>query len=152
MAWRCGDVVWADLDPSAGHEQAKRRPLIVVSNDKFNSRCNLAMTIPITTTDSGYPLHIDVGMVPGEPGGDPVRGFAEVEQLKPLDLDARDAVKVGAIDDAGIDKILGLVLGCLVSPPHDIYSWCGTAILACLKPCATLVLWGIIWTACKPIV
>ena len=116
MAWRCGDVVWADLDPSAGHEQAKRRPLIVVSNDKFNSRCNLTMTIPITSTDSGYPLHIDVGMVPGEPGGEPVRGFAEAEQLKSLDLDARGAVKVGAIDEAGMDKILGLVLGCLVTP------------------------------------
>jgi len=38
------------------------------------SRCNLTMTIPITSADSGYPLHIDVGTVPGEPGGDFVRG------------------------------------------------------------------------------
>ena len=120
MLWRCGDVVWADLDPSAGHEQAKRRPLIVVSNDKFNARCNLAMTIPITSADSGYPLHIDVGIVPGEAGQPPIRGFAEAEQLKSLDLEARGAVKVGTIGEEGMDKILGLVLGCLISPDMTI--------------------------------
>jgi mRNA interferase MazF len=51
-----------------------------------------------------------------------VRGFAEAEQLKSLDLDARGAVKVGTIDEAGMDKILGLVLGCLVSPDMMIVS------------------------------
>ena len=51
----------------------------------------------------------------------PRYGFAEAEQLKSLDLDAR-AVKVGAIDDAGMDKMLGLVLGCLVSPDSMIVS------------------------------
>ena len=80
------------------------------------------MTIPITSTDSGYPLHIDVGIVPGEPGGKMVRGYAEAEQLESLDLDARNAVKVGTIDDAGMDKILGLALSCLVSPGMMIVS------------------------------
>jgi mRNA-degrading endonuclease toxin of MazEF toxin-antitoxin module len=80
------------------------------------------MIIPVTSVDSGYPLHIDVGVVPSEPGGEPVRGFAEAEQLKSLDLDARGAVKVGTIDEAGMDKILGLVLGCLVSPDMMIVS------------------------------
>ena len=122
MAWKCGDVVWADLDPSAGHEQAKRRPLVVVSNDKFNARCNLTITVPITTTDSGYPLHIDVGAVPGEGGAPAVMGFAEVEQLKALDLQARGAVRVGTIDAAGMDKIIGMVLGCLITPDMTILS------------------------------
>lgn len=120
MSWHFGDVVWADLDPSAGHEQTKRRPLIVVSNDKFNARCSLAMVIPITSVDSGYPLHIDVGEVPFEHGGTAIRGFAEAEQLKSLDLQARSAVKVGSIDEAGMGKILGLVLGCLITPDMTI--------------------------------
>ncbi|VEH00494.1 Uncharacterised protein [Slackia heliotrinireducens] len=51
-----------------------------------------------------------------------VRGYAEAEQLKSLDLDARNAVKVGTIDDAGMDKVLGLVLSCLVSPDMMIVS------------------------------
>ena len=52
----------------------------------------------------------------------PRYGFAEAEQLKSLDLDARGAVKVGSSDEAGMDKILGLVLGCLVSSDMMIVS------------------------------
>lgn len=122
MGFRYGDVVWADLDPSSGHEQTKRRPLIVVSNDKFNSHCNLTMAIPITSSDVPYPLHMDVGTVPAEQGGQPIRGFAEAEQLKSLDLEARRAVKVGSIEPEEMDKLLGLVLSCLVAPDMSIIS------------------------------
>lgn len=122
MPFRCGDVVWADLDPSAGHEQNKRRPLIVVSNDKFNAHCNLTMTIPVTSTDSGYPLHIDVGRVPTENGGKAIKGFAEIEQLKSLDLSARRAVLVGRIDESGMDEILSMVMGCLIAPDMTVIS------------------------------
>lgn len=122
MAYRCGDVVWADLDPALGHEQRKRRPLIVVSNDKFNARCSLTMTIPITSADTGYPLHLDVGAVPTEDGSTAVRGFAEVEQLKSLDLSSRNAVKVGSINEEGMDRVLSLVLGCLITPDMTVIS------------------------------
>lgn len=120
--YRCGDVVWADLDPSVGHEQCKRRPLIVVSNDKFNARCSLTMTVPITSTDSGYPLHIKVGPVPSEDGLEPVQGFAEIEQLKSLDLQGRHAVRVGTIDAVGMDRVLSMVMGCLIAPDMSVIS------------------------------
>ena len=116
MTFRCGDVVWADLDPAVGHEQRKRRPLIVVSNDSFNERCSLTVTIPITSAGTGYPLHLDVGKVPTENGESPVRGFAQIEQLKSLDLTYRNGVKVGTINATGMDKILSLILGCLITP------------------------------------
>ncbi|MBR3318588.1 MAG: type II toxin-antitoxin system PemK/MazF family toxin [Atopobiaceae bacterium] len=123
MAYRCGDVVWADLDPSAGHEQTKRRPLIVVSNDKFNAHCNLTMTVPITSSTKPYPLHVDVGIVPSEAGERPIHGFAEAEQFKSLDLDARNAMLVGRIGPKGMDKLVSLVLGCLITPEMTIYSY-----------------------------
>ncbi len=121
-SFRCGDVVWADLDPSAGHEQNKRRPLIVVSNDKFNMRCSLTMAVPITSVDSGYPLHVPVGVVPAEGHGIPLKGFAEIEQLKSLDLRARNATLVGSIDERGMDKILAMVMGCLITPDMTVIS------------------------------
>ncbi len=105
-----------------GHEQTKRRPLIVVSNDKFNKHCNLTMVVPITSNDNRYPLHIDVGDVPAEDGGAPIHGFAEAEQLKSLDLVARRATLVGRIGADGMDRILGLVLGCLIGPDMSIIS------------------------------
>ena len=120
--FRCGDVVWADLDPSVGHEQSKRRPLIVVSNDKFNRRCNLTMVVPVTSTDSGYPLHLSVGVVPSEDAGQPIKGYAEIEQLKSLDLEYRNAVKVGTIAADGMDRVLSMVMGCLVTPDMTIIS------------------------------
>lgn len=122
MAFHYGDVVWADLDPSSGHEQNKRRPLIVVSNDKFNDRCTLTMTVPITSKNTGYPLHLAVGTVPSEDGDAPVHGYAEVEQLKSLDLVSRRAVKVGSIEAKGMDKILSLVMGCLITPDMTVIS------------------------------
>lgn len=122
MAFKCGDVVWADLDPSAGHEQNKRRPLIVVSNDNFNSRCSLTMTVPIASTDSGYPLHIPVGAVPAEDDEALPKGFAEIEQLKSLDLNARNAVLVGNIGEQGMDRILSMVMGCLITPDMTVIS------------------------------
>lgn len=123
MAYRCGDVVWADLDPSAGHEQNKRRPLVVVSNDEFNSHCNITMAVPITSSNTMYPLHIDVGLVPSDDGGMPMHGYAEVEQLKSLDLKAQNAVRVGRIGSEGMEKIINLVLGCLITPDMTIYSY-----------------------------
>lgn len=116
MGFRYGDVVYADLDPSVGHEQSKRRPLIVVSNDVFNTRCSLTMVIPITSVDNGYPLHVDVGRVPGENDEPAVWGYAEAEQLKSLDLRSRNAVRVGTINEEKMAPILSVVLGCLVSP------------------------------------
>lgn len=122
MGYRYGDVVWADLDPSAGHEQNKRRPLIVVSNDKFNAHCSLTMTVPITSSDTGYPLHLSVGVVPSEDGVPQIRGFAQIEQLKSLDLESRHAVKVGSIDAKGMDAILSMVMSCLITPDMSIIS------------------------------
>ena len=43
--YRYGDVVWVNLDPSAGHEQGKRRPVVVVSNDAYNRFNNLTMVV-----------------------------------------------------------------------------------------------------------
>lgn len=120
MPFHYGDVVWADLDPAKGHEQTKRRPLVVVSNERYNRHCTLSMVVPITSKETGYPLHIAVGAVPVVGGGTPIKGFAEAEQLKALDLTARDAVVVGHIDETGMAKILGPVLGCLVTPTMTI--------------------------------
>ncbi len=112
--------MWADLDPSAGHEQTKRRPLIVVSNNKFNTHCNLTMIVPITNADNSYPLHLNIGDIPTEDGKGSISGFAEAEQLKSLDLSARNAIKVGRLNETGSEQLLSLVLGCLISPEMSI--------------------------------
>jgi mRNA interferase MazF len=61
-----GDVWLVDLDPIVGHEEAKKRPCLVLSNNTFNeSLSGLVIVIPITSTHNGFPLHITVRMPEG---------------------------------------------------------------------------------------
>lgn len=61
-----GDIWLVDLDPIVGHEEAKRRPCLVLSNNRFNeSPSGLVIIIPITSTKTDYPLHVAIKMPEG---------------------------------------------------------------------------------------
>lgn len=51
-----GDAVWITLDPQAGHEQAGRRPALVLSPAAYNGKVGLALLCPITNRQKGYPF------------------------------------------------------------------------------------------------
>lgn len=54
-----GDIWFANLDPTVGHEQGGGRPVLVVSNDIYNNGpATLVTVIPITRTDRGIPIHV----------------------------------------------------------------------------------------------
>jgi mRNA interferase MazF len=53
-----GDIVWIDLDPTLGHEQKGRRPVMVVSSLGFNSKSKLVYICPITSTERDYLFRI----------------------------------------------------------------------------------------------
>lgn len=57
-----GDVVWADLDPVRGHEQAGFRPVLVVSEDVFNQRSGTVIALAITSAEpkAGFPLTLEL--------------------------------------------------------------------------------------------
>ena len=56
-----GEVWLADLNPTRGHEQAGRRPVLVVSEDLFNrGPAGLVVVLPLTSTVRGVPLHVSV--------------------------------------------------------------------------------------------
>ena len=59
-----GDVLMVDLDPSKGHEQRKRRPVVVVSNDAFNRNCTLTVVAAISHGRGDFELHIPFSPVP----------------------------------------------------------------------------------------
>ena len=48
------DIVWITLDPARGHEQAGRRPVVVLSSTAFNRACGLALVVPVTSKHKGY--------------------------------------------------------------------------------------------------
>src|SRR5437867_8609053 len=56
-----GDIRWADLNPVRGHEQAGRRPVLVVSHDVFNERSGTVIAVAMTGQEprAGFPLALE---------------------------------------------------------------------------------------------
>lgn len=80
-----GDVVWIDLNPQAGHEQAGRRPALVVSPGSYNMKVGLALMCPITSHVKGYPFEVVL------PEGLPISGAVLSDHVKNLDWRVRRA-------------------------------------------------------------
>ena len=80
-----GDVVWISLNPQSGHEQAGRRPAVVISPAQYNKKVGLAVLCPITNQVKGYPFEVLV------PDDIPVKGAILSDQVKNLDWRERRA-------------------------------------------------------------
>lgn len=55
---QAGDIVWIDLNPRTGHEQAGHRPAIVLSPGAYNSKTGLMLCCPVTTQIKSYPFEV----------------------------------------------------------------------------------------------
>lgn len=53
-----GDIVWLEFDPQAGHEQAGRRPALVLSPSLYNGKAGLMVCCPLSTRIKGYPFEV----------------------------------------------------------------------------------------------
>jgi mRNA interferase MazF len=82
---RRGDVVWISLNPQSGHEQAGRRPAVVLSPVSYNGRVGLALLCPVTNQEKGYPFEVKI------PTGLKVDGVVLSDRLKSLDWRTRRA-------------------------------------------------------------
>ena len=53
-----GDFVWLEFDPQAGHEQAGRRPALVLTPKKYNLLTGLCIVCPVTSRIRGFPFEV----------------------------------------------------------------------------------------------
>ena len=104
-----GHVVWISLNPQAGHEQAGRRPALVISPRAYNSKVGLALLCPITSQVKGYPFEVAL------PGGLEVSGVVLSDQIKSLDWRVRKAEFICELPKTGTSEVLDK-LGTLLSP------------------------------------
>ena len=79
-----GDIVMLDFDPQIGREQAKRRPALVLTDQRYNRASGLAVVCPLTSKRKPYPFALPVTL-------DEVEGAVLVDQLKSLDWSGRSA-------------------------------------------------------------
>ena len=80
-----GDVIWNNFNPQAGHEQAGRRPALVLSPIAYNQKIGMAILCPITKQIKGYPFEVEI------PSGYKVSGVVLADQVKYLDWKVREA-------------------------------------------------------------
>lgn len=54
-----GSVIWVQLDPTRGREQAGTRPAVVLSSDGYlDAVPDLVIVVPVTTRDRGWAHHV----------------------------------------------------------------------------------------------
>ncbi|WP_028562101.1 type II toxin-antitoxin system PemK/MazF family toxin [Paenibacillus pinihumi] len=90
-----GDLVWLDFDPQAGHEQAGRRPAVVLSEAEFNELTGFAVVCPITSQSKDYPFEVKL------PEGLSISGVVLTDQFKSLAVRKR---KIKVVDHLSIDS------------------------------------------------
>jgi mRNA interferase MazF len=107
-----GEVWVVDLDPTRGHEQARTRPCIVVSDDRFNrSASGLVVVVPLTTVGRGIPWHVRVTV---EDGDVREESFAKTDQVRAVSRDRLIGEPWGRVSPgvmAAIEERLRLLLG-----------------------------------------
>lgn len=105
---QCGDAVRISLNPQAGHEQAGRRPAVVLSPRSYNGKTGLAILCPVTSHIKGYPFEVVL------PDGLPVSGAVLSDQVKSLDWRVRDVELICILPDEVVSEIMQK-LGVLLS-------------------------------------
>lgn len=89
------------FNPQAGHEQAGRRPAVVLSPASYNGRTNLALLCPVTSQVKNYPFEVPL------PAGLPISGVILSDQVKSLDWRARQAELAGRLPEEIVRQVLG---------------------------------------------
>lgn len=93
-----GDIVWLNFTPQSGHEQAGRRPAVVLSPKAYNQRTGLLVCVPITNQIKGYPFEVVLT-------GSGATGAALADQVKNLDWKSRQAERKGKATAAELLEI-----------------------------------------------
>lgn len=99
-----GDLVFMDFTPQAGHEQAGRRPAMVLSPREYNRKTGLCLVCPVTNQVKGYPFEVTL---PADAG---VTGVILADHVKSLDWRARRAELRATASPELVDEVLAKLL------------------------------------------
>ena len=92
---RRGEIRLADLDPARGSEADKRRPAVIVSNDKANASAarlgrGVVTVVPVTSNVSRvFPFQT---LLPADETGLPFESKAQAEQVRSIAIERLGAL------------------------------------------------------------
>jgi mRNA interferase MazF len=97
-----GEVRWADLNRTRGHEQAGERPVLVLSHDVFNERSGTVIAIALTSQEprAGYPLTVELRTTKL-----PKRSWVKTGQIRTLSTE-RIGRRLGRVPDEELAEVI----------------------------------------------
>src|SRR5512139_3603722 len=97
-----GEIRWADLNPTRGHEQAGQRPVLVLSHDVFNERSGTVIAVAVTSQEprAGFPLTVEL-----QSARPPKRSWAKVSQIRTLSTE-RLGKRLGRVSPEELARVL----------------------------------------------
>lgn len=97
-----GEVRWADLSPTRGHEQSGRRPVLILSADVFNERSGTVIAVALTSRPprAGFPLTLELGSA-----GLPKQSWVKISQIRTLSVH-RIGRKLGAVSPEEVTQVI----------------------------------------------
>ncbi len=98
-----GDIVWLDFDPQTGHEQAGRRPALVISPYSYNQKVGLAIFCPITNQEKDFPFEVKL------PKNLKAKGVILSDQVKNLDWQQRNVKFLCKVSVEVLEEVFGKI-------------------------------------------
>ncbi len=97
-----GDIVWANLEPTKGHEQAGQRPVLLLSNDIFNTKSGTVIATALTSQpqQAGYPLTYEL---PEKTL--PKKSWVKISQIRTLSV-KRLGTTIGRVRQQDLETIM----------------------------------------------
>ncbi|MDA0990194.1 MAG: type II toxin-antitoxin system PemK/MazF family toxin [Verrucomicrobia bacterium] len=97
-----GDIVWADLNPARGNEQAGLRPVLILSENVFNDRSGTVIAVALTSQPqrAAFPLTLELSSPKL-----PKRSWAKISQVRTLSVQ-RLGKRIGKASAEELDTIV----------------------------------------------
>lgn len=97
-----GDIVWADLNPTRGHEQSGQRPVLVISQDVFNEHSGTVIAVALTSQPqkAGFPLTLELSHPKL-----PKKSWVKISQIRTLSIE-RLGHKIGRVSAEELGQII----------------------------------------------
>lgn len=105
-----GDFVWISLSPTSGHEQAGRRPALVISPKSYNRKTGLCVLCPAKRQAKGYPFEVAIV------SGDGSSGVVLADHVRNVHWKVRNIQFIHHVSDSELSEVVARIEALLVSP------------------------------------
>lgn len=97
-----GDIYWANLDPTIGHEQSGKRPVVIISHNVFNENSGTVIAVAITSKEqkAEFPLTLEINSKDL-----PKKSWIKISQIRTLS-EERLGERIGHIKEEELNLII----------------------------------------------